>query len=85
MKYLDLEQFKKYIEEEKWGHMKELLSDFLEQPLSSEDKGELVAKISAMFFAADTKRLEQKNAALQDTLNVLRSINTAERESIAKV
>ena len=82
MQYLDFEKLKTYIEEEKWGHMKQLLSDFLEQPLTAEDRGEIAAKIGMLFLEAETKQLEQTNAALQDTLNVLRSVNAAERESI---
>lgn len=84
MKHLNLEQLKKYIEEEKWGHMKELLHDFLEQPLSATDRGEIATKIGMLFLEIETKQLEQTNAALQDTLSVLRSINAAERESITK-
>lgn len=83
MKHLDLEQLKKYIEEEKWGHMKELLGDFLEQPLSDADRGEIATKIGMLFLDLETKQLEQTNASLQDTLNVLRSVNAAERELIA--
>ncbi len=82
MKHLDLEKLKTYIEEEKWGHMKELLGDFLEQPLSTEDRGEIATKIGMLFLNLETKQLEQTNASLQDTLNVLRSVNAAERESI---
>ena len=82
LKNLDIEKLKTFIEEEKWGHVKELFKDFINQKLSEDDNAELAAKMAMVIMSAQSALLEEYDKKLDDGLGVLRMINAAERESM---
>lgn len=82
-KALDIEKLKTLIEEEKWGHVKELFKDFVNQNLSEDDRAELAAKIAMVIMSAQSVVLEEYDKKLDDGLNALHMVNAVEKEHMA--
>lgn len=80
---LNIEKLKKFVEEEKWGHVKELFKDFVNQNLSEDDRAELAAKIAMVIMSAQSALLEEYDKKLDDGLSALRMVNAVEKERMA--
>lgn len=82
MKELNIEELQQLIAEKKWGHVKQLLKEYVTQPMDEMDRAALATELTTALMVAEGSALRKYNNSLEIALGMLRDIGDAERKLV---
>lgn len=82
MTQLDSQKLKQLMADKKWLEAESLLKDYLNQPLTDEEKGRAYADFILMYSQVEMALLKDYDASLANMLSVLKGMKEKEKESL---